>query len=657
MHIQQFHIENYKSFQDVTFHFNKDVNVLTGKNNSGKTSVLEAIALWQECFNLLIKQRKITFAPGTLKRGRPKKNEVKKTQINIWLFNDQKKIDNFINVLTPEIKDIFFECEIENDIILCATFNNNEGILLPVGFRISYTGDSYTVEFAEYDGFSREKLNSFFSNLPEPFTIFYAKPTATVNISEPLVTNAKILEACSRQQSITVIRNRINQIAQTETLFDELQRDLSYILLNFKGKIILSATTNQGTNKTVLVTYKFNEYETAKDIILLGSGTLQIIEILINFYHANTIDKEYRLIMLDEPDSFIHRDIQKRLLETITRFSKNSQVIIATHNESFIRSAPLQYLFHLDGRSAAIFKPINETEIERLEPRFKGIYPSLINPIIRSVGEITGIDFINAIECDKLIFVEGENDARYFNVLLKQQIGIGQKNMFWVMGGVNELLEHILAYKTVFSAIKNGKSLWSKCCVIIDKDYLTTDHIEKLANKFKSIHQLELYSFDAYTFEATLLTQMEYLSVLICQWIKLKTEKSIDVNTVYNELGIAYGRMKEVLQSRLNDKFIEDIAHGYRNAREKTNGIFNKTDVVITENDIQLSTLARKYYKNIISEGDYYKLMHKEDVEKVIGECTSQYGINFSIKTDFIELIKLVNKATWIQQWDFLMKI
>ncbi|MFN9469562.1 MAG: AAA family ATPase, partial [Pseudanabaena sp.] len=56
MFIQKFQIQNFKSFQDVTLYFNKDVNILTGKNNSGKTTVLEALSLWHECFTKLIIQ-------------------------------------------------------------------------------------------------------------------------------------------------------------------------------------------------------------------------------------------------------------------------------------------------------------------------------------------------------------------------------------------------------------------------------------------------------------------------------------------------------------------------------------------------------------------------------------------------------------------------
>ena len=50
MYIHRLNVRNFKSFANVTLHFNRTLNVLTGVNNSGKTTALEAIALWAECF-------------------------------------------------------------------------------------------------------------------------------------------------------------------------------------------------------------------------------------------------------------------------------------------------------------------------------------------------------------------------------------------------------------------------------------------------------------------------------------------------------------------------------------------------------------------------------------------------------------------------------
>ncbi|MCE2672786.1 MAG: AAA family ATPase, partial [Microcystis sp. 53598_E5] len=56
MKISKIQIKNFKSFQNVTVDLDPDFNVFTGVNNSGKTNLLEAIALWHECFNKLIRQ-------------------------------------------------------------------------------------------------------------------------------------------------------------------------------------------------------------------------------------------------------------------------------------------------------------------------------------------------------------------------------------------------------------------------------------------------------------------------------------------------------------------------------------------------------------------------------------------------------------------------
>ena len=77
----------------------------------------------------------------------------------------------------------------------------------------------------------------------------------------------------------------------------------------------------------------------------------------------------------------------------------------------------------------------------------------------------------------------------------------------------------------------------------------------------------------------------------------------------------------------------------------------------IRENDIQIQTLVRSHLKQVQLDGAYYKLMDKEDVEAVINEALTLTGLTFSIETNFIELIHLVDKSTWMSAWDFLLTI
>lgn len=48
MKIEKIRIQNFKKFEDDTFEFNHDVNILVGSNDSGKSTILEAIEI---CLN------------------------------------------------------------------------------------------------------------------------------------------------------------------------------------------------------------------------------------------------------------------------------------------------------------------------------------------------------------------------------------------------------------------------------------------------------------------------------------------------------------------------------------------------------------------------------------------------------------------------------
>ena len=643
MFIQKFQIQNFKSFQDITIHFNRDVNILTGQNNAGKTTVLEALSLWHECFHKLLTQAK-----------RSQKNYRKHDWILGPTSNRYFPFDQINSVRSPNFEDIFHDCQRKNKIKLIVTFQTTDQSKLDVHINIGESGNNYIIELDKFTSFDFTKFNSFFQDLPSPFSIYYASPIATITATEDYTTSPKIEQACMTQKSGSVLRNRLFQISKFPVIFDLFQRDMAYILFNNEKNILFEIIFDETKDIRIVIKYRIG-FERFKDIALLGSGTLQLVEILLNFYQADSQSKDFRLIMLDEPDSYIHRDIQKRLVEIVTRFAQKTQVIISTHNESLIRSAPIEQIFHLDGKSQGEYSPINRQEIEKLQPHFKGIYPSLINPVIRSIGEITGLDFVNAIECDRLVFVEGEDNARVLNILLKQQLGVSKRYMFWVLGGISEVFENILAYKTVFSAIKNGRNLWEKSCLIIDKDYLNHEHQAAIITKFKEKHQLDVFSCKAYTFESTVFENLEYLAILLTKWIESR-DKIVDQHEVLRSLQIEYAKVSQILSQRYSNDFIKEEAYRYRNIREKTNTLFGDRSV-IKQTDIDLPLLVRTNLETTLQTNNYYWLMRKEEVTAVINPIVQKYGLSFSCETDFIEVIKAVTKSTWMSQWDFINRL
>ena len=59
--ISKIYLKNFKGYEEVTIHPNPDFNIIIGENNIGKSSLFEAIHLWEKCYTTLIKADKASF--------------------------------------------------------------------------------------------------------------------------------------------------------------------------------------------------------------------------------------------------------------------------------------------------------------------------------------------------------------------------------------------------------------------------------------------------------------------------------------------------------------------------------------------------------------------------------------------------------------------
>ena len=642
MHISRFKVKNFKLFQDIEVVFNPTLSIFTGVNNSGKTTLLQALSLWHECFTNLIRQA--LRATGNYR----------KSDYTLGTATD-KYYDRINSVLSPNFEDIFYQRDKSRKIELSATLvNDNEEIT--ICFKIGSSGRNYTIELLDYRSYDFNKFNNFFQNLPSPFSFYYTSPSSAIRQIERFVTPPQIQESIINRDSSRVIRNRLYELYNFSdpSLFRSFLETLSFILYNRTRSMNISSVSHIQQNVTVLFNFKHNEIDIEKDIALLGSGSLQIIEILLNLYHPSSIQKDLNLILLDEPDSHIHRDIQSRLLKTLVQFSEKNQIFITTHNEALIRSANLSNLFHLNDQPTGIYKNINSNNLTAVTTRFSGIYPSQVNPVISALGMVSGLDFLNAIESDTLIFVEGADDAQVIDILLKKNISNHKKYVYWVLGGKSEVFERILHYKTVLSKIKNNQTLWQKSVLIIDRDDLIDTHQSVLPNKFQDQIELKSHIWSAYTFESTLFTDIPKLARLLKKWL-LKKDMNIDINILEDELQTNYSGLITDLTTRYDNETLKKRVYEYKNLRDKLKTIFQYD--YINTNDIDLKDMLRNHVKNCLDSGNLFKLMTKDDVETVISATLQPHGVSFDVKTEFIELIEQVDISLWFDEWNFLKSI
>ncbi len=254
-----------------------------------------------------------------------------------------------------------------------------------------------------------------------------------------------------------------------------------------------------------------------KDISLLGSGTLQIIELMLALYEDR---RDLNLVLLDEPDSHIHRDIQKRLIQKL-KATPNAQIFLTTHNESLLRSTSPRHIFHIqdtgDGISAVEYKPIVDAANIR---RHTGIQPSFHSNVIRSVGNENSLDLLDLIEARKVVFVEGDDDAKYIRKIFELNTGRDAHDIvFWAFGGIDAFFQKIRHYKTFLDGIGSATPIWNKCVAIFDCDYLTEDQKLALSEGLLNARNILLPSqiWNSYTFESSILADRPALEEFVAR--------------------------------------------------------------------------------------------------------------------------------------------
>ena len=551
MYISQIHIINFKTFDNVKVHFNQSINVITGVNNSGKTTLLEALALWQECFSKLLRQARKKNANPLYESG----DYTLGTTLDKYF-----PFDEINSVRSPNFVDVFYQGNKAHKINIVVIIKESNGEEIEIGFEIGASGLNYIIQLINYKNYDFKEFNKFFNfqKFPEPICVFYASPVSSLLAKENFFTSPQIKQKIKNRESATVLRNRLYSLYRHSdpSRFKSFLEDLRYVLGN--EQIDIKTTSDMQIESDVIFLVTMTAKDSKKDIGLLGSGTLQIIEILINLY-ANRADLS--LILLDEPDSHIHRSIQKRLFEVLTRFAIDCQIFLTTHNESLVKETPMESLIHLDGSSK---------EYRAIQPmlqngRFRGILPTHTTSVITALADnTTGLDFINAMEADLIIFVEGAEDAYAIDILLKSQ----QKNRsqlkvsYWILGGVSNFYDYIVNYKLVFSSIKNGKTLWEKSIAVIDRDILNDAHLEMLScidNKesfFEKNIQIRTFILKAYTLEAVIFTDVLKANSLILAWLQkyrnIKIIDELNLEEFYEAIG---SKLEERYSTRKNRKY------------------------------------------------------------------------------------------------------
>jgi energy-coupling factor transporter ATP-binding protein EcfA2 len=531
----------------------------------------------------------------------------------------------------------------EQQIIVSATIHFGDHDELEIPFILSAAhGNNYNICLNRHDTFDFVKFNTKFDGFPNPILCIYASPIAFVSTNEEFALEPKIMNKVTSRQSFLFLRNRIYRISRKPN-YQLFKEDVSYILSGGVDHVDYEIIGDISYDIEILVNIKTSATSKYKDISLLGSGTLQIIELMLAIYEER---KNINLILLDEPDSHIHRDIQKRLIEVLSRNTTNAQVFITTHNESLIRSTKPENLYHItntgNGVDTTICKPVIHSALPR---RKVGLMPSHHAKVLRSVGDENSLDLINAIEAHKLILVEGDDDADNLQKIL--DIHNCQKDIaYWAFRGIDTLIQKISHYKDFLKGIGCNTSLWDKCLLVIDADHMTDVQLQQLKLDFNNRLVLKSHIWSSYTIESTILTDFAILITLIRRYyISLGLTKSTDeIEVALTATVTDFKTMK--LNILANEAPYRESITGQINARNKNLTEHLKFNQVFQGSPINFFSNYEIYARQQLEANNIAHLCNKDDVENFVHSVFEKIGFVPIKSTSYFHLLMSVADNT-----------
>jgi len=371
-------IRNFKRFDDVAIELGQAV-VLIGPNNSGKTTALQALALW----NIGVKQWLAKRHGATLPEKRPGVTINRKDLLAIPI-PDANLLWRDLRVRTSEPGNGTQNIRI--DIIVDGV---TDGKAWECGIEFDYANEqSFYCRPLRIDGEPSTRMP-----VPEEagmMNIAFLPPMSGLAAVETKLEPGRIDVLIGEGQTAQVLRNLCYRI------FIESTKDWEEILNSIRLLFGVELLPPEYDAVRGEITMQYRDIHGAKlDISASGRGVQQTLLLLAHLYtHPRTV------LLLDEPDAHLEvlrqRQIYQLLTDTADRLG--SQVIAASHSEVVLNEAADR-----DVVIAFVGKP------HRIDDRG--------SQVLKSLKEIGFDQYYEAEQTGWVLYLEGSTDLAILKTL------------------------------------------------------------------------------------------------------------------------------------------------------------------------------------------------------------------------------------------------
>jgi len=388
MYISRVKIKNFKCFKETfTLELNEGLNILVGNNETGKSTILEAIHL----------------ALSGLYNGRYARNELSEYFFNNKAVEEFKAaLNNNKPILPPEILiEVFIAGEnlpfFEGD---GNSENKKEcGVCLKIAIHDKHKADyedfvnagevtSLPIEFYELDWTSCARDPITPRRIPIKSALIDSSSNRYQNGSDVYI--AHIIKTLLNERQKNGLAQAHRKLQTTFT------KDEEVIGVN---KVIADLSQKSKADKTVKLSIDLSSKNAWEHSFLtyvedipfhhIGKGEQAIIKTKLALEHKKA--KEANIILLEEPENHLSHTKLNQLIKEIELKCQEKQILISTHSSFVANKLGLENLILLNDKKTIRLNQLSKETYEFFQ-------------------KIPGYNTLRLILCKKAILVEGDSD-------------------------------------------------------------------------------------------------------------------------------------------------------------------------------------------------------------------------------------------------------
>lgn len=497
--IRSVQLKNFRGFKDHTVALDQ-LSILVGQNNAGKSTLIDALRLLAVAIR---KTGQATYIPA------PE-----------WLGDHAKGMGfkSSFETVDFDFGNVHHNYEVDAPAQLQIFYTNKSRVTLWLGRN---SAENFTQVTFKGQGLARTRTEAAEADLRP---ILVMPPISPLARHELRIAPARVREFMYGRLSSRHFRNQLHQLVPSYRQWKQL---LETTWPTVRVESFEDDCGDSGREFSLIL----RDTPFASEAAQVGSGLQAWMQILWFICRA---DKN-SFIVLDEPDVFLHADMQRKIVKLIAAHGF-SQVAIATHSAEIISDVDPSTISVIRKRDRYSRKPGKKKQVQE---------------IIDSLGSRHNVQLSKLASARRFVLYEGDDQKYLSEIALALGDSFYQKMAnvpHFDIKGVTNWHQAIGAARTLHAASDGD----IPAHLIIDRDFRSDDEIAKISKECGQHHLL---------FHAWSKKEIENFFVdprPLSRILRSRTKKDISIEVADSIIENACAQLKQNCIETIADKLVSD---------------------------------------------------------------------------------------------------